>query len=66
MRGGSRHELCLMCDDIRATLAELRAKGVGVAHDITDQGWGLLAAIRLPDGAELPIYESRHASALQP
>ncbi len=61
---GSRHELYLMCDDIHATLAELRRKGVEVARDVSDQGWGLLAAIRLPDGAELPIYQPRHPSPL--
>ena len=58
----ARHELYLMCDDIQATLAELRAKGVEVARDVTDQGWGLLAAIRLPDGGEFPIYQPRHPS----
>jgi catechol 2,3-dioxygenase-like lactoylglutathione lyase family enzyme len=57
-----RHELYLMCDDIHATLAELRGKGVQVVRDVSDQGWGLLAAIRLPDGSELPIYEPRHRS----
>src|ERR1700759_545355 len=55
--GASHHELYLMCDDIHATLAELRAKGVEVARDVSDQGWGLLAAIRLPDGGEFPIYQ---------
>jgi predicted enzyme related to lactoylglutathione lyase len=55
-----------MCDDIHATLAELRDKGVEVARDVSDQGWGLLAAIRLPDGLEFPIYQPRHASPLQP
>ena len=64
--GEGRHELYLMCDDIQATLAELRAKGAEVARDVTDQGWGLLAAIRLPDGSELPIYEPRHRSPLHP
>jgi len=63
--GGARHELYLMCDDIHATLAELQAKGVEVASDISDQGWGLLAAIRLPDGTEFPIYQPRHASPRQ-
>jgi catechol 2,3-dioxygenase-like lactoylglutathione lyase family enzyme len=58
--GQARHELYLMCDDIGATLAELRGKGVEVAQDVSDQGWGLLAAIRLPDGSELGIYEPRH------
>lgn len=64
--GGARHELYLMCDDIHATLAELRDKGIEVARGVSDQGWGLLAAIRLPDGGELPIYEPRHRSPLQP
>jgi catechol 2,3-dioxygenase-like lactoylglutathione lyase family enzyme len=63
--GDSRHELYLMCDDIQATLAELRGRGVEVAQDVSDQGWGLLAAIRLPDGSEFPLYEPRHPSPLQ-
>jgi len=64
--GDSRHELYLMCDDIHATLAELRGKGVEVARDVADQGWGLVATIRLPDGSQFPIYEPRHPSPLHP
>ena len=63
--GRGQHELYLMCDDIHATLADLRARGAEVARDVSDQGWGLLAAIRLPDGAELAIYEPRHPSPHQ-
>jgi hypothetical protein len=58
----ARHELYLMCDDIQATLADLRDKGAEIARGVSDQGWGLLAAIRLPDGTQLPIYEPRHPS----
>ena len=64
--GDGQHELYLMCDDIHATLAELRAKGVEVAREVSDQRWGLMAAIRLPDGSEFGIYEPRHPSPLQP
>jgi hypothetical protein len=64
--GQTRHELYLMCDDIHATLAELRGRGAEVARDVSDQGWGLLAAIRLPDGSELPVYQPRHPSPLRP
>jgi hypothetical protein len=64
--GGARHELYLMCDDIHATLSELRGKGVEMVGGISDQGWGMLAVIRLPDGAQLAIYQPRHPSPLQP
>ncbi len=64
--GDGHHELYLMCDDIHATLAELRGKGVEVAREVSDQRWGLMAAIRLPDGSEFGIYEPRHPSPLQP
>ena len=64
--GDGRHELYLMCDDIHATLADLRDRGAEIAREAADQGWGLLAAIRLPDGGELPIYEPRHPSPRQP
>ena len=60
--GDGHHELYLMCDDIHATLTELRRKGVEVAREVSDQRWGLMAAIRLPDGGEFPIYEPRHPS----
>jgi predicted enzyme related to lactoylglutathione lyase len=63
---GSHHELYLMCDDIQATLSDLRGKGVEVAREVSDRGWGLLAAIRLPDGSEFPIYEPRHPSPPRP
>ncbi len=63
---GGRQQLYLMCDDIQATLAELRGKGVEVAQEVSDQRWGLLAAIRMPDGSELPIYEPRHPSPPRP
>lgn len=62
--GDTRHELHLMCDDIEATLAELASRGVEVTRDISEQSWGLAAAIRLPDGSELPIYQPRHPTAV--
>jgi catechol 2,3-dioxygenase-like lactoylglutathione lyase family enzyme len=60
------HELYLMCDDIHATLAELTGRGAEIAREVSDQGWGLLAALRLPDGTEFGIYEPRHPSPHRP
>ena len=60
-----RHELYLMCDDIKATVAELEARGLRTTRDISDQGWGLVTALRLPSGAELGLYEPRHPMAIE-
>ena len=57
---GGRHELYLMCDDIEATVAELRGSGAEFTRKVTDEGWGLVTAIALPGGGELGLYEPRH------
>jgi predicted enzyme related to lactoylglutathione lyase len=62
--GETHVELYLMTRDIQATLDALRANGVAVIRDAEDQGWGLVSAVRLPDGSELPIYQPKHASIL--
>jgi predicted enzyme related to lactoylglutathione lyase len=61
--GPATHELSLMCDDIDETLARLTAKGVSVSKPVSDAGWGRLAAVRLPSGSDLPIYQPRHPVA---
>jgi predicted enzyme related to lactoylglutathione lyase len=58
--GAPSCELYLMCDDIRATMAELEAKGVEFARPIAEERWGLVTAIKLPGGGELGLYEPRH------
>ena len=62
--GKGRHELYLMCDDIETTVEELRAKGVEFTREISEEGFGLMTSLRLPDGSELAIYEPRHPSPL--
>jgi hypothetical protein len=60
----SQHKLNFMCDDVHATLAELRAKGVGVKVEPRDQGFGITAILDLPGGVEVMLYEPRHPVAL--
>jgi catechol 2,3-dioxygenase-like lactoylglutathione lyase family enzyme len=57
-------ELYLMCDDVEATVAELKSKGVEMASDISDQGWGLLTSIKVPGAGELGLYQPRHDMAI--
>jgi catechol 2,3-dioxygenase-like lactoylglutathione lyase family enzyme len=61
--GPPAHEFYLMCDDLDKTLAELTAKGVEVSGQVSDRGWGRLAAVKLPSGSDLPLYEPRHPVA---
>ena len=64
MEGGREmHELYLMCDDVKKTVAELKAKGVTFTQEISDRGWGLVTGIKLPSGGELGLYEPRHPRA---
>ncbi len=58
------HELYLMCDEIHATVKELTAQGVEFTGPVSDQGFGLMTALRLPGGGELGLYEPRHPTAL--
>jgi catechol 2,3-dioxygenase-like lactoylglutathione lyase family enzyme len=61
---GGEHVLYLMCDDVYATVEELTAQGVEFVRDVSDEGFGLLTAIRLPGGGEVGLYEPRHPSPL--
>lgn len=59
-----QHELYLMCDDVHATVAELAAKGVELTKPVTEQGFGLVATLRLPGGGELALYQPKHPTAI--
>ncbi|QIZ34714.1 VOC family protein [Saccharopolyspora sp. ASAGF58] len=53
-------QLYLMCDDIAVTIGELQESGVEITRPVSNEGWGLLTALRLPSGAEIGIYEPKH------
>jgi hypothetical protein len=57
---GGKHELYLMCDDIHATIEELRTRGANFTRPVSDEGFGLMTSIELPGGGELGLYEPRH------
>jgi hypothetical protein len=59
------HELYLMCDDVKRTVANLERKGLALARPIADAGWGRVTAVELPDGSALGRYEPRHPTALE-
>jgi catechol 2,3-dioxygenase-like lactoylglutathione lyase family enzyme len=59
-----KHELCLMCDDLDSTVADLQAKGIEFDGEPEDQGFGITITMLLPGGAEVLLYEPRHPTAI--
>jgi catechol 2,3-dioxygenase-like lactoylglutathione lyase family enzyme len=59
-----QHELFFMCDDLAATLRDLKSKHVTVS-DVIEQRWGKLATLALPGGGKIAIYEPKHPSPLK-
>ncbi|HXZ33409.1 MAG TPA: VOC family protein [Terriglobales bacterium] len=59
-----QHEFYFMCDDIRASLRDLKSKNVKIS-EIKDERWGKLANFTLPGGGKIGIYEPKHASPLK-
>jgi predicted enzyme related to lactoylglutathione lyase len=62
--GGARHLVSFMCDDLRSTVAKLRASGVDVAGEPRDEGYGITIMLNLPGGCEVMLYEPRHPVAI--
>lgn len=57
----ARHSVSLYCDDIEATVAELKSRGVEIPTPIEDRGWGLAVDIDVPGTLSLTIYQPRYS-----
>jgi hypothetical protein len=59
------HELYLMCDDLAATIAELRKVGAEISSTVVhEESWGKATTIILPGGGTLGLYEPLHPTAI--
>jgi catechol 2,3-dioxygenase-like lactoylglutathione lyase family enzyme len=58
-----KHELYFMCDDLKAEMAQLAAKGVACA-EVVEARWGSITKFRLPGGGEIGLYQPKHPTAL--
>ena len=57
------HELYFVCDDVEATVADLRAKGVEFTSEVTDRRFGLMVTFRVPGAGEMGLYQPKHPTA---
>jgi catechol 2,3-dioxygenase-like lactoylglutathione lyase family enzyme len=55
--------LYLMCDDLKATVADLKSRGVECSA-VEEAPWGGKTTLRLPSGGELGLYQPSHATAI--
>jgi predicted enzyme related to lactoylglutathione lyase len=58
--GGQPHgtwEFAFYCDDIQATVAELKGRGVEFTSEIKDEGYGLVTHIKAPGGLTVMLYQ---------
>lgn len=55
-----RFDVSLMCDNLEATTADLRAKGAEFSGEPSDQGWGLSIGIKVPGAGEMMLFEPRY------
>ena len=58
-----KHELFLMCKDLKAEMSALAEKGVHCS-EVQEPPWGLLTRIRLPGGGEIGLYQPKHPTAI--
>jgi catechol 2,3-dioxygenase-like lactoylglutathione lyase family enzyme len=58
-----RQELYFMCDDVKAEMASLAARGVQCS-ECQEARWGSITRLRLPGGSEVGLYEPRHPVAI--
>src|SRR3954466_15550512 len=61
---GGRHQVTLMCDDIRETIAQFRETVVVVGGEPRDERWGIVSMMRLPGDLQIMLYEPRHRVAI--
>jgi catechol 2,3-dioxygenase-like lactoylglutathione lyase family enzyme len=57
--GNDRHELYLMCDDLKTEMAALRNRGVECS-EVTEARWGSITKIPLPGGGRIGLYQPKH------
>jgi len=57
------HQASLMCDDIEATVADLRAKGVEIRREVQNEGFGLTTDIAVPGAGWMMLYQPLHPVA---
>lgn len=54
-------DISFYCDDIEATVADLKRRGVEFTQGIEDHGYGLVTHFKVPGAFEIQLYQPRYS-----
>ena len=54
------HSISFECDDIKATVTELKSRGVEFTTDIEEAGFGWITSFSLPGGGSVELYQAKY------
>jgi catechol 2,3-dioxygenase-like lactoylglutathione lyase family enzyme len=54
------HHISFYCDDIEATVAKLKERGVEFSTGIEDHGYGLVTHLKMPGDFDVQLYQPRY------
>jgi hypothetical protein len=55
----NEHEFYLMCDDVKAFIAQMQQRKVKCSP-VTEARWGSITKVELPGGGHVGVYQPKH------
>ena len=57
-----RFDVSLMCDDLAATMEELRGRGASFEGEVGEQPWGSTVGLVVPGAGTITLYQPKYPS----
>ena len=54
------HDISFYCDDIQATVADLKRRGVEFEEEVIDAGFGFTTRFAMPGGVSVQLYQPHY------
>jgi hypothetical protein len=54
------HNVSFYCDDVNATVATLKARGVEFVDEVADRGYGLVTHFKMPGDFAVQLYQPKY------
>ena len=54
-------DISFYCDDITATVAELKGRGVEFTQEVEDHGYGFVTFFKVPGDFKVQLYQAKYA-----